>query len=41
VKIGLHIAMTSWEGGASRLVSTLAEVVETAEAELEPGTKPR
>src|SRR6266508_1314455 len=32
MKLGLHIASTTWEGGASRLGSTLAEVVETAEA---------
>jgi F420-dependent oxidoreductase-like protein len=32
MKLGLHIAATPWEGGASRLGSTLAEVVEAAEA---------
>jgi F420-dependent oxidoreductase-like protein len=32
VKIGLHIPSTSWEGGAPRLGSTLAEIAVTAEA---------
>jgi F420-dependent oxidoreductase-like protein len=32
MKPGLHIPSTSWEGGAARLGSTLAEVVEAAEA---------
>ena len=32
MKLGLHIAATTWEGGSRRLGSTLAEVVETAEA---------
>jgi F420-dependent oxidoreductase-like protein len=32
MKLGLHIAATSWQGGATHLGSTLAEVVETAEA---------
>jgi F420-dependent oxidoreductase-like protein len=32
VKLGLHIASTSWQGGAPALRSTLATVVETAEA---------
>jgi F420-dependent oxidoreductase-like protein len=32
MKLGLHIASTAWEGGAGRLGSTLAEVVEAAEA---------
>jgi F420-dependent oxidoreductase-like protein len=32
MKLGLHIASTSWEGGASRLGSALGEVVEIAEA---------
>lgn len=32
MKLGLHIASTSWEGGAGRLGATLAEAVEAAEA---------
>jgi F420-dependent oxidoreductase-like protein len=32
MKLGLHIPSTTWEGGASRLGSKLAEVVEAAEA---------
>ncbi len=32
MKLGLHIAMTNWEGGAARLGPTLAEAVEAAEA---------
>lgn len=32
MKLGLHLAMTDWEGGAGRLGSKLAEVVEAAEA---------
>src|SRR5690242_16731939 len=32
MKLGLHIAMTNWEGGAPRLGQTLAEMVEAAEA---------
>ncbi len=32
MKLGLHIAMTDWEGGAARLGATLTEVVEAAEA---------
>jgi len=32
VKLGLHIPATAWEGGASRLGATLAEIVEVAEA---------
>jgi F420-dependent oxidoreductase-like protein len=32
VKIGLHIPATSWEGGAARLGSKLAEIAVTAEA---------
>jgi F420-dependent oxidoreductase-like protein len=32
VKLGLHIAMTNWAGGAARLGPTLAEAVEAAEA---------
>jgi alkanesulfonate monooxygenase SsuD/methylene tetrahydromethanopterin reductase-like flavin-dependent oxidoreductase (luciferase family) len=32
MKLGLHIPSTSWEGGASRLGSKLAEVVEAAES---------
>jgi F420-dependent oxidoreductase-like protein len=32
MKLGLHIASTTWEGGAGRLGSTLAEIVEAAEA---------
>src|SRR5215207_7273752 len=32
MKLGLHIAATPWEGGAGRLGSTLADVVEAAEA---------
>ena len=32
MKLGLHIAATTWEGGSRRLGSTLAEVVEIAEA---------
>src|SRR5690349_18635862 len=32
MKLGLHIASTNWEGGASRLGTTLAEIVEAAEA---------
>jgi F420-dependent oxidoreductase-like protein len=32
VKLGLHIPSTSWEGGAARLGSKLAEVVEAAES---------
>jgi F420-dependent oxidoreductase-like protein len=32
MKLGLHIASTTWEGGARRLGSTLAEIVEAAEA---------
>jgi F420-dependent oxidoreductase-like protein len=32
VKLGLHIPSTTWEGGADRLGSKLAEVVEAAEA---------
>src|SRR5919204_297210 len=32
MKLGLHIASTTWEGGAGRLGSKLAEIVEAAEA---------
>ncbi len=32
MKLGLHIAATTWPGGAPRLGATLAEVVEAAEA---------
>ena len=32
MKLGLHIAETSWSGGAARLRQTLTDVVETAEA---------
>jgi F420-dependent oxidoreductase-like protein len=32
MKLGLHIPSTTWEGGASRLGSTLAEIVEAAES---------
>jgi alkanesulfonate monooxygenase SsuD/methylene tetrahydromethanopterin reductase-like flavin-dependent oxidoreductase (luciferase family) len=32
MKLGLHIAATTWEGGARRLGQTLAEIVEAAEA---------
>jgi F420-dependent oxidoreductase-like protein len=32
MKLGLHIPSTTWEGGAARLGSKLAEVVEAAEA---------
>jgi F420-dependent oxidoreductase-like protein len=32
MKLGLHIASTTWEGGAGRLGPTLAEIVEAAEA---------
>src|SRR5712692_11456270 len=32
MKLGLHIPSTSWTGGAPRLGSKLAEVVEAAEA---------
>src|SRR3954469_20266315 len=32
MKLGLHIAETSWNGGAGRLRQTLTDVVETAEA---------
>jgi F420-dependent oxidoreductase-like protein len=32
MKLGLHIPSTSWEGGAARLGSKLAEVVEAAES---------
>jgi F420-dependent oxidoreductase-like protein len=32
VKLGLHIATTSWDGGAGQLGSRMAEVVEAAEA---------
>jgi F420-dependent oxidoreductase-like protein len=32
MKLGLHIAATTWEGGAPRLGQTLAEIVEAAEA---------
>ena len=32
MNLGLHIAATSWEGGASRIGATLAEVVAAAEA---------
>ncbi len=32
MKLGLHIPATSWEGGPSRLGSTLADIAETAEA---------
>jgi F420-dependent oxidoreductase-like protein len=32
MRLGLHIASTAWEGGASRLGATLGEVVEAAEA---------
>jgi F420-dependent oxidoreductase-like protein len=32
MKLGLHIPATAWQGGASRLGPTLAEVVEAAEA---------
>jgi F420-dependent oxidoreductase-like protein len=31
MKLGMHIAMTNWEGGAARLGPTLAEAVEAAE----------
>jgi F420-dependent oxidoreductase-like protein len=32
VKLGLHIASTSWEGGSARMGALLTEIVETAEA---------
>jgi F420-dependent oxidoreductase-like protein len=32
MRLGLHIAATTWEGGARRLGSTLTEIVEAAEA---------
>ncbi len=32
MKVGLHIAATTWEGGTTRLGAQLAEVVEVAEA---------
>ena len=32
MKLGLHIPSTSWDGGADRLGSKLAEVVEAAES---------
>jgi F420-dependent oxidoreductase-like protein len=32
VKLGLHIAATTWEGGAERLAATLAEIASAAEA---------
>jgi alkanesulfonate monooxygenase len=32
MKLGLHIAETSWQGGPAALRATLATVVETAEA---------
>jgi F420-dependent oxidoreductase-like protein len=32
MRLGLHVATTTWEGGAGRLGSTLAEVVQAAEA---------
>ena len=32
MKLGLHIASTTWEGGAARLGATLGDIVETAEA---------
>ena len=32
MKLGLHIASTTWAGGAARLGPTLADVVETADA---------
>ncbi len=32
MKLGLHIAQTSWQGGSARLRETLEHVVETAEA---------
>jgi F420-dependent oxidoreductase-like protein len=32
MKLGLHLAATTWEGGARRLGATLTEVVEAAEA---------
>ncbi len=32
MKLGLHIASTTWEAGASRLGPTLTEIVEAAEA---------
>jgi F420-dependent oxidoreductase-like protein len=32
MKLGLHIASTTWEGGVGRLGPTLAEIVEAAEA---------
>lgn len=32
MRLGLHIPATSWEGGPSRLGSTLADIVEAAEA---------
>jgi alkanesulfonate monooxygenase SsuD/methylene tetrahydromethanopterin reductase-like flavin-dependent oxidoreductase (luciferase family) len=32
VKLGLHIASRSWEGGNARLGPLLTEIVETAEA---------
>lgn len=32
MKLGLHIASTSWEGGSARMGALLTEIVETAEA---------
>jgi F420-dependent oxidoreductase-like protein len=32
MKLGLHLASTTWEGGAARLGGTLADIVQTAEA---------
>jgi hypothetical protein len=32
MKLGLHLAATTWPGGAQHLGATLAEVVEAAEA---------
>ena len=32
MKLGLHIAATTWQGGAAGLGPTLVEVVEAAEA---------
>ena len=32
MKLGLHIASTSWEGGNARMGALLTDIVETAEA---------
>ena len=32
MKLGLHIAATTWQGGAARLGPTLGEIAEAAEA---------